>query len=311
MKSVKKPLIPQENEQPVIHKSVLVQEVLHYLDPQPGKVYVDVTLGGGGHTRQILQKAKCTVIGMDWDKSVIESTGVQLQEEFGERFIPVWGNFSRINMILEKKGITKVDGILADFGTSQMQIAHTPGLSLYNDEFLDMRMSTAYFKTTAYTIIKRATEEELANIFFTYGEERHSRKIARALVQHRQNESIKTTKQLAKIIEDVVGFDKKSKIHPATRVFQALRIVVNKELENIESFIQNSMKILLPEGRLVCISFHSLEDRIVKTLFKKYQTDPFVQAEILTPRVVTATQEELDLNRSSRSAKLRAIKMKK
>lgn len=296
---------------PVVHKSVLVQEVLHYLDPQPGKVYVDVTLGGGGHTRQILQKANCTVIGMDWDKKVLETTGELLKEEFGERFIPVWGNFSRINMILEKKGITRVDGILADFGTSQMQIAHTPGLSIFSDDFLDMRMSTAYFKTTAYTIVRRATEEELTDIFFTYGEERHARKIARAIVQHREKEKIKTTKQLAKIIEDTVGYDRKSKIHPATRVFQALRIVVNKELENIEAFLQNSTKILAPQGRLVCISFHSLEDRIVKTMFRKYHADPFLQAEILTPRVVTATEEELQLNRSARSAKLRAMKMKK
>ena len=293
----------------VKHKPVLMNEVLHYLAPQAGKIYVDVTLGGGGHTRAILTtQPDCKVIGMDWDETVIKTTGAQLQEEFPGRFIPIWGNFSKINAALAKAGYKKVDGILADFGTSQIQIANTAGLSVFNDKFLDMRMSSAFFKVTAQDIIKNATERELAHIFFEYGEERHGNKIARAIVEMRKKTAIRTTKQLAELIESIVPSSKKSKIHPATKVFQALRIVVNKELENIQSFLANSVKVLAPESRLVCISFHSLEDRLVKNFFRDMSRNPLIQIEILTQKVCVATEEELAINRSSRSAKLRAIK---
>ncbi len=291
------------------HKPVLLNEVLHFLAPQPGKVYVDVTLGGGGHTRAILmQQPDCTVIGMDWDESVIKSTGEQLKAEFPGRFIPVWSNFSKINSALKKAGYTKVDGILADFGTSQIQIASTPGLSIYQDKFLDMRMSSAFFKVTAQQVLKTLSEKELATIFFEYGEERFGHKIARAIVQQRQKNPLRTTKQLAELIESIIPKSKASKIHPATKVFQALRIYVNKELENIQSFLINGLKVLAPESRLVCISFHSLEDRLVKQFFREQDKNPLIKSEILTPRVCTATEEELAQNRSARSAKLRAIK---
>jgi 16S rRNA (cytosine1402-N4)-methyltransferase len=293
----------------VIHKPVLLNEVLHFLAPQPGKVYVDVTLGGGGHTRAILTtQPDCKVIGMDWDEQVVKTTGVQLQEEFPGRFIPVWSNFSKINTALAKEKIYKVDGILADFGTSQMQIAGTPGLSIFQDKFLDMRMSKGLFKVTAQDVLKNFSEKDLAKIFFEYGEERYGNRIARAIVEFRQKDQLRTTKQLAELIENVVSNSKGSKIHPATKVFQALRIYVNKELENIQSFLTNSLKILAPQSRLVCISFHSLEDRIVKQFFKEQEKNPLVITEILTPKVCIATPEELQYNRSARSAKLRAIK---
>ena len=291
------------------HKPVLLKEVLHFLSPAPGKVYVDVTLGGGGHTRAILMaQPDCKVIGMDWDESVIHSTGQRLKEEFPDRFIPVWSNFSKINAALAKIGIHKVDGILADFGTSQIQIAHTPGLSIYQDKFLDMRMASSFFKVTACDVVNNFSEKELAQIFFDFGQERYGNKIAKAIVQDRQKALIKTTGQLAKLIESVVPANKASKIHPATKVFQALRIFVNKELENIQSFLINSLKLLGSDSRLVCISFHSLEDRLVKQFFRDQAKHSKVSIEILTPKVCTATQEELDLNRSARSAKLRAIK---
>lgn len=298
------------DSQKIVHKPVLVEEVLHFLCPSAHKVYVDVTLGGGGHTRAILEaEPTCKVVGLDWDKKVIETTGVQLEEEFPERFKAVWGNFSRLDTILKKAGYHKVDGILADFGTSQIQIAQTPGLSLFNDEALDMRMSTSHFRITAYDILRRATEKELADIFFTYGEERHSRKIARAIVDIRKKQPLKSTKQLAELVTSVVPYSKHKKIHPATRVFQALRIVVNKELENISSFLNNSFKMLDKGGRLVCISFHSLEDRLVKQHFKQQERNGFGSVEILTQKVCVATEEELDRNRSSRSAKLRAVRL--
>jgi len=177
---------------------------------------------------------------------------------------------------------------------------------------LDMRMSSSHFRTTAYDIVNTFGEKELADIFYQYGEERFSRKIARKIVEERKRKSIKTTKQLADLIKSVV-FQKASKIHPATRVFQALRIVVNKELDNIHSFLKNSLSILEPEGRLVCISFHSLEDRIVKQFFKaqneKNCTDIFLVP--LTKKVCVPSIEEQKLNRSSRSAKLRAAIVQK
>ena len=291
------------------HKPVLMDEVLHYLNPQPNKVYVDVTLGGGGHTKAILDlEPTCTVIGMDWDLSVIESTGKRLKEEYPDRFIPLWGNFSKINQILHKNGYHKVDGVLADFGTSQIQIATTPGLSFSRDDFLDMRMSNSFFKTTAYDLLKKLNENELAQIFYDYGQERYGRKIAKAIVEDRKNGYMKTTKQLAKLVESVVPYNKKSKIHPATKVFQALRIVVNKELENIQSFLINSLKVLAPEGRLVCISFHSLEDRLVKQFFKNELRVRSDKMELLTTKVCVAGEDELMINRSARSAKLRAAK---
>jgi len=297
------------NKETVLHKPVLMYEVLHFLAPQPGKTYVDVTLGGGGHTRAILlQEPTCKVIGMDWDELVIKSTGQRLQEEFPNRFTPVWGNFSRINTALQKIGVQKVDGILADFGTSQIQIAQTPGLSIYKDAFLDMRMSSSFYQVTAQEVINNASEKELAKIFFDYGQERYGNKIARAIVESRVKKPLRTTKQLAELIESIVPGSQNNKIHPATRVFQALRIFVNKELENIQSFLANSLKVLNPDSRFVCISFHSLEDRLVKNFFKDVTKNTQVKVELLTPKVCMATKEELAVNRSARSAKLRAIK---
>jgi len=297
------------NNQTTLHKPVLLEEVLHFLAPQPGKVYVDVTLGGGGHTTAILTtQPDCKVIGMDWDESVIKTTGERLKKEFPGRFIPLWGNFSKINAILKKAKITQVDGILGDFGTSQIQIANTPGLSIFQDKYLDMRMSSSFFKVTAQDVLKNMSEKELAQIFFDYGQERYGNRIARAIVETRRKTPLRTTKQLAELIETVVPFKKDSKIHCATKVFQALRIYVNKELENIQAFLANSIKVLAPEGRLVCISFHSLEDRIVKQYFKELERNGMVAVEILTPKVCVATEEELAVNRSARSAKLRALK---
>ncbi len=301
--------VAKVDTQNIQHKPVLLDEVLHFLAPEPGKVYVDVTLGGGGHTRAILtSQPDCKIIGMDWDESVIKTTGESLKAEFPGRFIPVWGNFSKINGALNKIGYKKVDGILADFGTSQIQIANTAGLSIFQDKFLDMRMSSAFFKVTAQDVLKNFKEKDLAKIFFEYGEERYGNRIARAIVETRQKTPLRTTKQLAELIKSVVPGSKGSKIHPATRVFQALRIYVNKELENIQSFLVNSLKVLAPNSRIVCISFHSLEDRIVKHFFREQSKNPLIKSEVLTPRVCTATEEELAYNRSSRSAKLRAMR---
>lgn len=297
-----------ELTQPLIHKSVLVQEVLEYLAPQPGGIYLDVTFGSGGHTRAILEKEpSCQVIAFDWDKNSLDIYGPALMEQFPGRLRLVWGNFALLYKHLKKEGIQAVDGILADFGTSQMQIFERPGFSVYKDTELDMRMSPPHQKITAADIINKATESELREIFKEYGEERFSGRFARIIVEERAKKKINTTKELATIIERAVpGGAKRGMIHPATRIFQALRIFVNKELRNIEAFLPIAYGALKPGGRLVCISFHSLEDRIVKQFFKTCERE--YGAEILTPRVVTASSEELRENPSARSACLRALR---
>lgn len=291
------------------HIPVMMQEVLTYLPHKKGGVYVDGTLGGGGHTTALLeQDPTCMVIGCDWDRTVLDTTGVRLQEKYPKRFIPLWTNFAKLPLALQKHSITKVDGILVDFGTSQMQIHGSDGFSVYHDTPLDMRMSPAHQQTTAYDIVKKSNADTLADIFFQYGGERYARRIARAIVEQRQKIRIKTTLQLADIVKKAVPFSKKERIHPATRVFQALRIVVNKELENIMSLLKNSLQILAPDARLVCISFHSLEDRLVKNFFKDKQREHVI--DILTPKACMPTEQEVADNPASRSAKLRCMKMK-
>ena len=284
------------------HKPVLVEEVLEYLAPKAGGVYIDATFGGGGHTRAILTKEPtCKVIAIDWDKTAIETNAPAIEEEFPGRVTFIWGNFSHLALLLKKQGITQVDGILADFGTSQFQILEKPGFSFSKDSPLDMRMSSGHHKITAYDVIKRTPESELVKIFQEYGQERFSRKIAKAICDARFVRPIKTTGDLVNIITRINPI-RPGTIHPATRVFQALRIVVNKELENIKSFLQQATQVLNPDGHIVCISFHSLEDRIVKQFFKEHNE----QLNNLTPKIVTAQPDEIYRNASSRSAKLRA-----
>ena len=285
------------------HKAVLVAQMVQYLAPRPQGLYVDATFGGGGHTRALLEaEPTCRVIALDWDKNAFEYNAPALEQEFGERFTALYGSFSQIGQLLKKQHIYQVDGILADFGTSQYQIGHLPGFSFTLDTPLDMRMSSGFYKTTAYDVVNKASEAELATIFYDFGQEYQSRKIARALVAYRrQHGPIRTTHQLADIILRIIPRYSRT-IHPATKVFQALRIFINDELNHIKSLLAQSRDLLAPEGRIVCISFHSLEDRLVKQFFKN-NSDIFA---VLTPKAVTAEPEELAYNKSARSAKLRA-----
>ena len=291
-----------------IHKPVLVQEVLDYLDPQPHKTYLDVTFGSGGHTRAILEKEPtCSVIAMDWDQRAFELFGEALQDEFGERIRFIWGNFALLYRILKKEGVDKVDGILADFGTSQVQIHERPGFSFHKDAALDMRMSPPHQQETAEQVINQADEQTLQEIFFTFGQERWSRQIARAIVQKRKEQPIRTTTELVALIDRVVPSKPDKKIHKSTRVFQALRIFINRELHNIRAFLPAALKALNSNGRLVCISFHSLEDRQVKQFFKEQEDLGIIS--VLTPKVVKPTEQEIATNPSSRSSRLRAAEL--
>ena len=293
---------PQVSPHETYHKSVLPQEVLEQFNLKPGGVYVDVTFGGGGHTRSVLQaEPGCKVIAFDWDKIALETNGAPLQQMFGERLELVWGNFAHFDRLMKKIKVTGVDGILADFGTSQFQIHEREGFSFRKDTALDMRMSPGHQKIWARDLLNKLSEKELAQIIFEYGEDYNASKIARAIVSTRGKKRIMTTLDLVEIIESVIPYHKGKKIHPATKTFQALRIVVNHELDNILSFLKASVRYLNPGGRLLCISFHSLEDRIVKNFFKE-QAETLIT---LTKKPITATTEEIASNGSSRSAKLR------
>ena len=284
----------------------MIKEVIQYLQIKPHGIYVDATFGGGGHTQAILeQNNTCTVIAFDWDIIALEKNGELLKKKFQDRIHLVWGNFARIDALVKKKfGITEVDGILVDFGTSQYQIHQRSGFSFAQDTFLDMRMSSSHLQETAADVINTYSEKELADIFWSLGEEYQARKIAREIVRVRFKKKITTTGQLVQIIEKVL-FRGKRKIHPATKVFQALRIYVNKELENIQSFLPAAVRLLKLRGRLVCISFHSLEDRIVKYFFREQSQDQNSLLQVVTKRVIRASPEEIRENPSSRSARLR------
>lgn len=298
-------------DNPVYHKPVLINEVLHYLNPTAGKTYVDVTFGGGGHTRAILEaEPNCHVIAVDWDTVAIETNAQALKDEFGDRFTILWGNFAHLLFLLKKHGIKKVDGILADFGTSQFQIKEKSGFSFAKNSPLDMRMSPAHQKITAAYVVNNYPASKLREIFWAYGEDRYTNKIVEEIIAVRGRKSLQTTAQLAELIEKIVPEKRDRRTHPATKIFQALRIYVNDELGNINAFLAASLSLLNKDGRLVCISFHSLEDRIVKQFLMDHKHTEFKQGfEILTRKIVTATDDELRANPSSRSAKLRAAKL--
>ncbi|HZW61615.1 MAG TPA: 16S rRNA (cytosine(1402)-N(4))-methyltransferase RsmH [Candidatus Babeliales bacterium] len=290
------------------HKSVLVNEVLHYLDPKPGKIYVDATFGAGGHTRAILEKEpKCKVIALDWDHDVLETFGASMEEEFNGRLTVVWGNFGHLIKLLKKVNVKKIDGILADFGTSQMQLAGKAGFSFQYDSPLDMRMSPAHQPMTAEDLIRTASFEKLCEIFWQLGGEGRAKQIAKAIIEERKKKPITTTAQLAAIVERAVPEKRHHRIHPATKVFQALRIYINRELDHIHSFLAATVQVVNPGGNIVCISFHSLEDSLVKQFFKDKEHLGLLT--IVTPKGVAATAQELTENPSARSARLRAAQM--
>jgi 16S rRNA (cytosine1402-N4)-methyltransferase len=285
------------------HITVLLQEAVENLITQPGGVYLDATFGGGGHTRKLLETdPTCTVIALDWDKEALERNAPALQQEFGTRFIPEWGNFTNCYKLLAKHGIKKIHGALADFGTSMFQIKHEDGFSFAVDTPLDMRMSKGHHYFNAAYVVQRFSESEIAKILFTYGEEPAARKIAAAIVAVRETgKVISTTKQLADLIQKTIPVRGYQRIHPATKTFQALRIFVNKELENIELYLKNVMPLVHVGGRIACISFHSLEDRIVKEFFRSHPESLTIQ----TRKPIVPSEEEITRNRASRSAKLR------
>ncbi len=284
------------------HVPVLLEEATDLLTGGGGKVFLDCTLGGGGHAKRILEKVKDSyIIGIDWDEEAIEIAEKNLKD-FEGRFSIYKANFVNLDLVLKEEGVDRVDGMLFDLGMSMYQLRSNRGFSFQRDAPLDMRMDREQ-KLTAYDVVNRYPERELERILREYGEERLSRRIARAIVKRREKKPIETTGELVEIIVSVYPERLRyGRIHPATRVFQAIRIEVNKELENLEVALKKTPELLNHGGRLVVISFHSLEDRIVKRFFKERQN----LFRILTKKPITPSEDEIRMNLASRSAKLRA-----
>ncbi|MEI6730781.1 MAG: 16S rRNA (cytosine(1402)-N(4))-methyltransferase RsmH, partial [Pseudomonadota bacterium] len=247
------------------HIPVMLEEVLQAVEPSDGQIYLDATFGAGGYSRALLESSQCKVYAIDRDPSVAE-TAAKLAEAFPGRFCWLLGNFGDMIELLAEKGVNSVDAIIMDIGVSSMQIDQSErGFSFRNDGPLDMRMSSDGI--SAADVVNKFDEEELANIIYTYGEERKSRWVARAIVEYRKTTPITRTSQLAEIVRKVVRGGKDG-VDPATRTFQALRIHVNDELGELTKALNSADKILSGEGKLVVVTFHSLEDRIVKQFFQ-------------------------------------------
>ncbi len=293
-----------------MHVPVLLNEVLEKLDPQKGEFFIDGTIGAAGHAEEILKRLdkEGKFLGIDWDKKAIERLQNGKLKDF-ENIILTSGNYADIPRILKKNKLPKADGLLIDLGFSSDQLDNSKkGFSFLKNEVLDMRYAPER-RMAAAEIVNSFGEKELADIFYKYGEERFSRQIAKKIVEERRKKRIMTTGDLTEIIKKAVPKNyERGRIHPATRVFQALRIYVNGELNNLETVLKNLKKILKGRGRVGIISFHSLEDRIVKNYFKDLEKAGEIK--ILTKKPVMAGQEEIKKNPRSRSAKLRVAFIK-
>jgi 16S rRNA (cytosine1402-N4)-methyltransferase len=297
------------------HIPVLGRRAIETLSPRDGGIYVDATFGAGGYSRAILDIAGTRVIGLDRDRTAV-TDGFDLVDRSGGRLTLVEDRFSNLAEICAAQGISAVDGVVMDVGVSSMQLDEADrGFSFRLGGPLDMRMG--HDGPTAADVIAKASETDLANIIYIFGEERHSRGVARAIVAARKEAPITTTRALAEIVAKVVR-SKPGEIHPATRTFQALRIFVNEELDELHLALSAAERVLKPGGRLVVVSFHSLEDRIVKNFLAERgkagggsrHLPEIAQAapsfHILTKRPVTPDDAEISANPRARSAKLRA-----
>ncbi len=299
------------------HAPVLLDEVIAILAPRKGGVYLDATFGGGGYTRAILDAADCKVIAVDRDPEAFDRA-VAMAKHYPGRLFPVQGRFSNMEALAHQAGFEQVDGVAADFGVSSFQIdGAARGFSFLRDGPLDMRMDLV--GPTAAQIVNKLAEKDLAQIFKAYGEERAANRIARAIVKARAEESISTTTRLAHIVEQAAP-ERDPHKHPATRVFQALRIFVNDELSEIGLGLAAAERLLSPGGRLAVVAFHSLEDRIVKNFLIERsgksanpsrhmpdaQQSKKASFRLLTRKTVTPGEAELEANPRARSGRLRA-----
>ena len=287
------------------HVPVLLDEVRSLLQPERGGTFVDCTVGLGGHARMLLESGATRLIGIDRDPDAIAIAKVEL-DAFADRVTFVHADYREVADVLDALGVTEVAGLLADFGVSSLQLdAAGRGFSFKRDEPLDMRMDRSQGETAA-ELIDRVDETELADLIYRFGEERRSRQVARAIVMARQQSPITTTGRLADVVRRGVAARGWQRIDPATRTFQALRIWVNRELDELDSFIGRAASRLQADGRLAMISFHSLEDRVVKHTLRDLARGDDAAIKVLTKHPVVAGDAESAVNPRARSAKLRA-----
>ncbi|MAZ07243.1 MAG: hypothetical protein CMM99_02085 [Rickettsiales bacterium] len=297
------------------HLPVLVDEVIDQIRPEKNKFYFDGTFGQGGYSKKILEKVQCNVLSIDRDPDS-SSYALNLKNKYPNNFHFEIERFSNIETILIKRNVKHLDGILLDLGISNTQLNNPErGFSFSNDGPLDMRMNKDSDGITAEKVINEFSERKLSEIFYFLGEEKNSRKISRSIIEFRKKKRIYSTQMLSKIIEKI-NFHKK--IHPSTRVFQALRIFVNNELLELESFLKKCLVLLNKKSRIAIVSFHSLEDRIVKKFFKDNSIMAFnnykhlpekkkstALLKLITKKAITPSEKEIKNNPRSRSAKLR------
>ncbi len=296
------------------HIPVLLEEAIYYLNPHSKGIYADCTLGGGGHSERILNliQPEGRLIGIDWDEKALELARERLAR-YAPQVILARGNFADIVDILGELKIAEVDGILLDLGLSSLQLDDEErGFSFRFESPLDMRQDMRK-KLTAMDLVNELSHRELSRIISEYGEERWAKRIAKFIVEERARSPIRTTSQLVEVIKKAVPFGARpKKIHVATRTFQALRIAVNEELNSLQKGLEGGISLLKRGGRICVISYHSLEDRIVKTIFREaslrssFNESFNPKLKILTKKPTTPSSEEIERNRRSRSAKLRA-----
>ncbi len=304
------------------HVSVLPEKTIEYLDPKPGDNFIDGTVGGGGHSEKILEliSPDGRLLGMDLDEKALERSRRRLEKKFKGRFILVRDNFKNIKKVYKENGIGPISGIIVDLGVSSIELDDPGrGFSFRHDAPLDMRFGNE--GKTAGEVVNSYAERKLTDIFKNYGEERFARSIARNICKRRSDSPIRATGELVDIISSSVpAWYRRQKLHFATKTFQALRIETNEELDNLKKFLPDAVSILKKGGRLAVISFHSLEDRIVKQYFKEGSKDCLCPKEIpvcqcshkaslrlITKKPIVPSPEEMKENPRSRSAKLRVV----
>jgi 16S rRNA (cytosine1402-N4)-methyltransferase len=285
----------------------MVAEVIEQMEPARGGVFVDCTVGLGGHARALVDAGASRLIGLDRDPAAVAAARDALSG-FGDRVEVVHADYRRMAEVLDERGVAKVDGVLADLGVSSMQLdAPGRGFSFRQDDPLDMRMDTTAGPTAAEAL-RDVDERSLADVIYEFGEERHSRRVARAIVAARERGSIETTGQLAEIVRRAIPRKGYTRIDPATRTFQAIRIWVNRELEGLDGFLGVATRRLADGGRMAVITFHSLEDRIVKHTLRALAAE-HAGLRIRTKRPLVPSEAEIGRNPRARSAKLRAVEM--
>lgn len=287
------------------HTPVMLGEVLDYLNLSPGKTIVDATLGTAGHSRSIVERIVPggRLIGIDRDQETLQIAKARLGD-FSKFCDFVYGNFSDIDSILKSLDVNSVDGILIDCGISSLQLGSPErGFSFQNEGPLDMRLDRNSY-ISAYDLVNNLNEDEISTLLWNFGQERWHNRIARLLVKEREKHPISTTTQLSDIVVRAIPYKHRYyRIHPATRTFQAVRIAVNREIETLETAVNKSIEVLKKGARICVISFHSLEDRVVKWRFRDFASQDLIK--IITPKPLTPGLPEMDMNPSSRSSKLR------